>query len=69
MNSDDRLHELEIRVTFVDDAVSSLSAADADLAQRLLKIERTLADMRRELAAMRTALGHDFHDEPPPPHY
>ena len=65
----ERLHELEIRLTFVDDAVVALSSADADLSRRLAGVERALADMRAELAALRAGLGHDFRDEPPPPHY
>jgi SlyX protein len=69
MASEERLHDLEIRLTFVDDAVSALSAADAGLAQRLATVERTLADVRSELAALRAALGHDARDEQPPPHY
>jgi hypothetical protein len=35
----------------------------------MLRIERMLAELRTELAALRTGLGDDVRDEPPPPHY
>jgi SlyX protein len=65
----ERINDLEVRLTFIDDAVSALSTADADQSQRLLALERALRDLRGELQAVRTALGHDSHAEPPPPHY
>ncbi|HET8898993.1 MAG TPA: SlyX family protein [Rhodanobacteraceae bacterium] len=69
MVSEEHVQELEIRLTFVDEAVSSLSTADAELSLRLAAIERMLTEMRRELTALRSAVGHDARDEPPPPHY
>lgn len=65
----ERLSELEIKLTFLDDTVSDLTTVDAQRSQRLNAIERGLADIRNELASLRMALGHDAHDEPPPPHY
>jgi SlyX protein len=65
----ERINDLEVRLTFIDDAVSALSTADADQSQRLLALERALRELRGELQAMRTALGHDSRAEPPPPHY
>lgn len=64
-----RLEELEVRLTFLDDTVSALAAADAEQAMRLVALERVLHDLRAELASMRTAQGSDPHSEPPPPHY
>lgn len=64
-----RLEELEVRLTFIDDTVSALAAADAEQAMRLAALERVLHDLRAELASVRTAHGHDPHSEPPPPHY
>jgi SlyX protein len=64
-----RLQDLEVRLTFLDDAVTALSDADAELSKRLLAIERALRDMRNEVSALRDASGHDPHSEPPPPHY
>jgi SlyX protein len=37
--------------------------------QRLLQLENALAELRRELASLRTSLADDVHDEAPPPHY
>lgn len=64
-----RLSEVEIKLTFLDDTVSDLATVDAQRSQRLNAIERALADIRNELISLRTALGHDARDEPPPPHY
>ncbi len=66
---DDKLQDMEIRLTFLDDAVAELSTADADLGRRLLAVEQTLRALRQEIQAMRTSGGDDPHNEPPPPHY
>lgn len=63
------LGEIEIRLTFLDDEVSRLADVDLARTRQLQVIERSLADMRSELRAIRHALGHDARDEPPPPHY
>ncbi|HWG11085.1 MAG TPA: SlyX family protein [Rhodanobacteraceae bacterium] len=68
-SSEERLNELEARLAFLDDALAGLSVAEAETAQRMLAIERTLAQLRVELATIRTDLGDDVHREPPPPHY
>ncbi|MDQ2971613.1 MAG: SlyX family protein [Pseudomonadota bacterium] len=67
--SDDRLTEMEVRLAFLDEALAELNAAEADRSQRMLAIERILSDLRLALAAIRTALGEDVRQEPPPPHY
>jgi SlyX protein len=64
-----RLDEVETRLAFLDDAIAGLDAAEAERSQRMLRIERMLAELRAELAAMRAGLGEDVRDEPPPPHY
>lgn len=66
---DQRLDEVETRLAFLDEALAGLNAAEAESTQRMLRIERTLAELRMELAALRTGLGDDVNDEPPPPHY
>ncbi len=64
-----RVTELEIKLTFVDDTVRALADADADQSLRIATLERTLRDLRRELASLRLAQADDPHGEPPPPHY
>lgn len=66
---DERMNELELKLTFLDDAVASLSDTDAQQSQRLVQLENALTELRRELSALRTSLADDVHDEPPPPHY
>ncbi len=64
-----RLNEMEVKLTFIDDAVQALTAADADQSQRIAALERALRDLRGELASMRVEQADDPHNEPPPPHY
>lgn len=64
-----RVTELEIKLAFVDDTVHALADADADQALRIVALERTLRDLRRELASLRLSQADDPHGEPPPPHY
>ncbi|HJW06353.1 MAG TPA: SlyX family protein [Rhodanobacter sp.] len=64
-----RLDEMEVKLTFIDEAVQALTTADADQSQRIAALERALHDLRGEMASMRIAQGDDPHNEPPPPHY
>lgn len=64
-----RLAELETRLTFVDDTVNALADADAMQSRRMLSLEQAMRDLRTELSSMRSAIGSDAQDEPPPPHY
>lgn len=64
-----RLDEMEVKLTFIDEAVQALTAADAGQSQRIAALERAVRDLRGEVASMRVAQGDDPHDEPPPPHY
>lgn len=65
----ERLADLETRLTFMDDTVSTLADADALQSRRLMELERAMHDLRAELSSMRASLSDDPHDEPPPPHY
>ena len=65
---DERLDDMELRLTFLDDAESSLGDSEAQQSRRLLQLESALAELRRELASLRTSLAENVHDEPPP-HY
>ncbi|HZX72536.1 MAG TPA: SlyX family protein [Rhodanobacter sp.] len=64
-----RLDDMEVKLTFIDDTVQALTSADAGQSQRIAALERALRDLRGEMASMRVAQGDDPHDEPPPPHY
>lgn len=64
-----RLTELEVRLTFIDDTVNALAEADADQSVRIAALERTIRELRNELSTVRLSQGHDPHSEPPPPHY
>ena len=64
-----RLTELEVRLTFIDDTVHALAVADAEQAMRMATLERIIRELRSEFSSLRLAQGHDAHGEPPPPHY
>ena len=64
-----RLTELEVRLTFLDDTVNALVATETEQAQRTLTPAQILRDLRDELLALRSSQSHDPHSEPPPPHY
>ena len=66
---DDRMDDMEVRLTFLDDAVSALGDNEVQQTRRLMQLEQALSELRKELAALRTNLSDDVHDEPPPPHY
>jgi SlyX protein len=68
---DERLTELEVRLSFIDDTVNGLSSADTDIARRLDRLERAVRDLRSDLINMRAGIGSDPDPatEPPPPHY
>lgn len=66
---DERMNELELKLTFLDDAVAALNDSETQQSRRLLQLENALTELRRELSALRTSLADDVHDEPPPPHY
>lgn len=66
---DDRLTELEVRLSFIDDTVNGLSSADTEIARRLERLERAVRDLRSDLINMRAGIGSDPANEPPPPHY
>lgn len=69
LDLEQRLTELEVRLTFIDDTVHALGAADAEQALRIAALERIVRDLRSELASVRIGASNDARDEPPPPHY
>lgn len=67
--SEDLIADLQVRLTFLDEAVDSLIAADADLARRVATLEQAVRVLRGEVRALRAAGNDDPALEPPPPHY
>lgn len=64
-----RLTELEVKLTFMDDTVQALAAADASQSMRLAALEHALRELRGELSSLRTDPADAPQHEPPPPHY
>jgi SlyX protein len=73
MSADDRLQErlaeLEVKLTFIDETVQGLATADASQAVRIAALEHALRTLRGELSSMRNIQVDDARNEPPPPHY
>jgi len=65
---EDRLTELEVRLSFLDGSVQALDATVIAQDRLLGNMARQLERLRGELAGMQPA-GQDARDEPPPPHY
>jgi len=66
---EDRLTELEVRLAFVDDTITTLNATVAEHDRLLQDFRLAMERLRNELTGVRVALAHDARDEPPPPHY
>jgi SlyX protein len=49
-----RLDELEVKLTFIDDTVHALAAADADQSQRIAALERRRARRAATAALLMT---------------
>jgi SlyX protein len=64
-----RLDELEVRMAFIDDTLSSLGDTLALHDRQLLALRNAVEGLRSELLAVRGTLTASPHDEPPPPHY
>lgn len=66
---DRRLEELEIRVAFQDDLLTTLSGQVVELERDVRALREQFARARESLESLRDAQGHDAASEPPPPHY
>lgn len=65
----DRMNDLEARFAFQDEVIAILNPQVAAQSRRVGRIEEELCTLRKELAALRNALGHDVASENPPPHF
>lgn len=66
---EERLVELEMRVSFQEQALAELSEALADARMQGSRNADVLRHLLDDLGKVRTALYADAADEPPPPHY
>ncbi len=66
---EERLVELEMRVSFQEQALAELSEALADARLQGSRNTEILRNLIDDLGKVRTALYADAADEPPPPHY
>ncbi|MDR1076748.1 MAG: SlyX family protein [Xanthomonadaceae bacterium] len=66
---DQRLMELETRLTFQEQALAELSAALADARAESRRNSELLRAVLDDLQRVRGVLYSDPFDEPPPPHY
>lgn len=66
---EERLTELEVRLAFIDDTMSTLGDLVAQHDRRLHEMRNAITALRNELHAVRGTLAPAAQDEPPPPHY
>ena len=65
-----RMEELELRITFQEQALTELSDALADARTDIARHEAALLRVVEELKSARgSGVSTDPADEPPPPHY
>ncbi len=70
MNTEQRIEELETRVSFQEHALNELSDALADARAEIARHSQLLARVVEEMKSARGAgVSVDAADEPPPPHY
>jgi SlyX protein len=66
---EERLTELEVRLSYVDHTMAVLNDTVAAHDRHLQELRGVMERLRSELVSVRGSLAHDVHDEPPPPHY
>ncbi|MGE8211961.1 MULTISPECIES: SlyX family protein [unclassified Stenotrophomonas] len=66
---EERLIELEMRVSFQEQALAELSEALADARMEGSRNTDVLRVLLEDLGKVRSALNADAASEPPPPHY
>ena len=70
MNTEQRIEELETRVSFQEHALNELSDASADARAEIARHSQLRARVVEEMKSARGAgVSVDAADEPPPPHY
>ena len=65
----DRVQELEVRVAFQEDLLSTLNIDVADLHRTVAHLREELSRATNSLEGLRGLLQEDPGQEPPPPHY
>ena len=65
----DRVQELEVRVAFQEDLLSTLNTDVADLHRTVAMLREELLRATNSLEGLRSLLQEDPGVEPPPPHY
>ena len=65
----DRIQELEIRVAFQDDLLSSLNQQVHAAHQEIALLRAELMSLRDRVEGMKDGGAADPAQEPPPPHY
>ncbi|GMU42422.1 MAG: SlyX family protein [Xanthomonadales bacterium] len=64
-----RIEELEIRVAFQDDLLTSLNEQVHALHGEIARLRGELLALRERVDGLKSGSGHDPAMEPPPPHY
>ncbi|GGX64486.1 SlyX family protein [Saccharospirillum salsuginis] len=68
MSAEERVTDLEIRLTHLDDTVDQLNQIIIDQQDRISRLERTLKEVLSDHERLKEAVSPDIVDSPPP-HY
>lgn len=66
---EERLIELEMRFSFLDDTLVTLNEVVIQQARKVENLAEIITALNGELGTVRGMLDHDPAAEPPPPHY
>ena len=72
MSDNQRLTDLEIRLAYLEDTLTTLDGVIARQSDEIARLEQTTRALFKRLANLDeqlASLGPDQGDEPPPPHY
>ncbi len=67
-SAEDRLDELETRLSFQDDTIASLNEALVQQQLRIARLEKSLRLLIEQVRGNEDD-GREYPEEPPPPHY
>lgn len=69
MTPEERITDLEIRLTHLDDTVEHLNQIVVSQQERIDRLERTMRQLKSDQEHQKDGYAPDSLPEPPPPHY
>lgn len=69
MNDDERINDLQSRLSFQEDTLSTLNERIAEQEQAIDMLQKQLQHIYKKLKTLEGAVGDAGQDDAPPPHY